>query len=133
MRNGCTPGLAQRFHFHGHSAGMGDDLQDGPGPCWEPGIRVFESKSAWGQPQSISGGMRSSWYPELCKPLNLAQPLTSQTDSMTMVGEALEGLGLRVHPDEFASSVAPTHRLRRVGTVSPPPEGPSGEEAGGAA
>lgn len=35
--------------------------------------------------------------------------------------------------DEFASSVAPTHRLRRVGTVSPPPEGPSGEEAGGAA
>lgn len=46
-------------------------------------------------------------------------------------GSGSQGSGLLVHLDEFASSVAPAHMLRRVEMVSPPPEGPSGEEAGG--
>lgn len=132
MRHGRAKGPAQRFHPHGHSAGTDDALQDGPGPCWVPGIRVFEAKSAWGQPQTSLGGgelvvSRTLQTPEP----GSASHFTDRRRDYSRQGSGSQGSGLLVHLDEFASSVAPARMLRRVEMVSPPPEGPSGEEAGG--
>lgn len=60
-----------------------------------------------------------------------ASHFTDRRRDYSRQGSGSQGSGLLVHLDEFASSVAPARMLRRVEMVSPPPEGPSGEEAGG--